>query len=94
MEEKKEEVVNKYSEYKNIDTRKNIEKDMTSTVIKMLIITIVIAVIFCAILFYINASLGLIGIVFALIFIAPILFKLYSIKSDKNIKYKNNDNKE
>lgn len=94
MEEKKEEVTNKYSEYKNNDTKKSIEKDMTNTVIKMLIVTIVIAVIFCAILFYINSSLGLIGIVFALIFIAPILLKLYSIRSDKNIKYKNNDNKE
>ncbi len=94
MEEKKEEVTNKYSEYKNNDTKKSIEKDMTSTIIKMLIVTIVIAIIFCAILFYINSSLGLIGIVFALIFIAPILFKLHSIRSDKNIKYKNNDNKE
>lgn len=94
MEEKKEEVTNKYSEYKVNDTRKSIEKDMTSTIVKLLIVTIVIAIIFCAILFYINSSLGLVGIVFALIFIAPVLFKLYSIKSDKNIKYKDKEEKE
>ena len=93
-EEKKEEITNKYSEYRNNETRKSIEKDMTSTIVKLLIVTIVIAVIFCAILFYINSSLGLIGIVFAVIFIAPVLFKLYSIKSDKNIKYKDKEEKE
>ena len=67
---------------------------MTSIRVKLLIVIIVIAVIFCDILFYINSSLGLIGIVFAVIFIAPVLFKLYSIKSDKNIKYKDKEEKE
>ena len=41
-EEKKEEITNKYSEYRNNESRKSIEKDMTSTIVKVLIITIVI----------------------------------------------------
>ena len=66
-EEKKEEITNKYSEYRNNEAKKSIEKDMTSTIVKVL---------------------------FAVIFIAPVLFKLYSIKSDKNIKYKDKEEKE
>ena len=93
-EEKKKEITNKYSEYRNNETRKSIEKDMTSTIVKLLIVTIVIDIIFFLILFYIYSSLLLIRIVFAVIFIAPVLFKLYSIKSDKNIKYKDKEEKE
>ena len=94
MEDKKEEI-KKYSEYKsNNTTRKSIEKDMTKTVVKLLIITIIIAIIFCSILFYINTNLGLVGLLFAFVFIAPILFKLLSVRKDKNIIYKDKEEKE
>lgn len=78
----------------NNDTRKSIEKDMTKSVVKLLIVLIVMAIIFCGILFYINTRLGIIGLVFALIFISPVIFKLFSLKKNKNIKYKDKEEKE
>ncbi len=94
MEEKHEEI-NKYSDNKRNDTtKKSIEKDMTNTVVKLLVVTIIIAIIFCSILFYINTNLGLVGLLFAFVFIAPILFKLLSARKDKNIIYKDKEEKE
>ncbi len=92
MDNKEE--INKYSENKSNNTRKSIEKDMIKTVIKLLIVTIIIAIIFCGVLFYINTNLGLIGLVFAFVFIAPILFKLFSVRKDQNIKYKDKEENE
>ncbi len=75
-------------------TKKTIEKDIQKTFIKLLIITCIIALIFTIILFSINKDLGLVGLVFSLIFIVPIILKLYSVRSNKDIKYKNSiDNK-
>ncbi len=75
-------------------TKKTIEKDIQKTFIKWLIITCIIALIFTIILFSINKDLGLVGLVFSLIFIVPIILKLYSVRSNKDIKYKNSsDNK-
>ena len=76
------------------NTRKAIEKDMTKSVIKLLVVLIIMAIIFCGILFYFNTRLGLIGLVFAIIFISPVIIKLLSIKRNKNVKYlDSNDNK-
>ena len=75
-------------------TKKTIEKDIQKTFIKLLIVTCIIALIFTIILFSINKDLGLVGLVFSLIFIVPIILKLYSVRSNKDIKYKNSsDNK-
>ena len=75
-------------------TKKTIEKDIQKTFIKLLIITCIIALIFTIILFSINKDLGLVGLVFSLIFIVPIILKLSSVRSNKDIKYKNSsDNK-
>ena len=94
-DEKDEEVTNKYSYYKkNNNTRKSIEKDMTKTVIRLLIVTGIMGLIFCGILYYLSPKLGLIGLVFVVIFLLPIIFKLFSLKSNKNIKYKTKEEKE
>ena len=95
MEEIKKEETNKYSEYKKKDeTRKSIEKDMTKTVLKLFIITSIMAVIFCGILFYLSPKLRLVGLVFAIVFLSPIIYKLFSVRSNKNIKYKDKEEKE
>lgn len=94
MEEIKKED-NKYSEYKNNnETRKNIEKDMTKSIVRLLIITGIMGLIFCGILYYLTPKLGLIGLVFVIIFLLPVIFKLISTRSNKNIKYKDKEAKE
>lgn len=95
MEEIKKEETNNYSEYKNNnETRKSIEKDITKTIIKLLIVTVIMAIIFCGVLFYLNPKMGLIGLLFAIILILPVVFKLYSVRSNINVKYKTKEEKE
>ena len=94
MEEIKKEETNKYSEYKINKEKDNIEKDMYKPVLKLFIVASIMAIIFCGILFYFSPKTALIGIVLAFIFLCPIIFKLFSVRSDKNIKYKNKEEKE
>ena len=52
------------------------------------------AIIFCGVLFYLNPKMGLIGLLFAIILILPVVFKLYSVRSNINVKYKTKEEKE
>ena len=84
----------KFENIPEIEKPDNIEKDMYKPVLKLFIVASIMAVIFCGILFYFNPKTALIGLVLAFIFLCPIIFKLFSVRSDKNIKYKNKEEKE